>query len=304
VKLLVALMAVCAMSTAACSGISKHVEVPPIATPDADQLRALFAIPVELGAPAQPVLQRFALIGDWGEGTAAQSRIAEIMCAVRQSQPFTYILTVGDNFYSPDGKATDDNYYAPERCLYSYPGNQWRAAWGNHDTDGDSTGSVLGAPEGPRYYTWTAGDIAFFVYDGNLADGRQKQWLRNEVCGSNAKVKIIYGHQPAYSPGPHGSEAAVQAMVAPVARDCGAQLVLAGHDHLYSRSKPVDGVTYVVSGGGGGVLYDCETSPSWLQLCLSKAHFLLLEETATAIKVQAIGLDGAAIDSFELPISR
>ena len=62
-------------------------------------------------------------------------------------------------------------------------------------------------------------------------------------------------------------------------------------------------MTYVVSGGGGGVLYNCESNASWLQLCASKAHFLLLEETATAIKVTAIGLDGTSIDAFEVAIS-
>ena len=231
--LVVAVLAACL--AAGCGRISKHVEQPPIATPDADQLRALFEIPVAAGSTrAGPVLQRFAVIGDWGEGTPAQSRLAEIMCTVRQSQLLTYVLTTGDNFYSPDGRATDNNYYTPERCLYSYPGNQWRPAWGNHDTDGDSTGSALGAPPSPRYYAWTAGDIAFFVYDGNLADGRQKQWLRDQVCGSQARIKVIYGHQPAYSPGPHGSDGAVQSMVAPVARDCGAQLVLRPQPPLFA----------------------------------------------------------------------
>jgi hypothetical protein len=288
---------------AACGGISQRVEVPPESTPDPDQLRALFEIPVDRSAPpAAQVLQRFALIGDWGEGTPAQARIAGIMCQVRAARPFTYVLTTGDNFYGPDGRATDRNYYGPEYCIYSYPGHQWRPAWGNHDTEGDATHSVLGAPASPRYYTWTAGDIAFFVYDGNLVDTRQQRWLRDAVCGSRAKVKIIYGHQPVYSPGPHGSDGSVRSMVQPVARDCGVSLVLSGHDHLYSRSKPVDGVTYVVSGGGGGVLYDCESVPSWLQLCASKAHFLLIEETESSIKVTAIALDGSAIDSFEIPL--
>jgi predicted phosphodiesterase len=295
------LFAVVIFLGASCFGPKKHVEVPPEFAPDADQLRALFELPVS-ATPQAAVDLRFVVMGDWGTGTAAQTRMAEIMCEVRRTQPFTYVLTTGDNFYGPDGKATDNNYYGPEYCLYSYPGNQWRPAWGNHDYGGDATKSVLGVSISPRYYTWTAGDVAFFVYDGSNVTSQQRQWLRDQVCGSTARVKVIYGHQPAFSVGPHGSDGSVQAMVAPVARECGVQVVFAGHDHLYARTKAIDGVTYVVTGGAGGVLYDCESKPSWLELCLSKTHFLLAEVTGSAVRVKAIGLDGGLVDSFEVAV--
>ena len=32
-------------------------------------------------------------------------------------------------------------------------------------------------------------------------------------------------------------------------------LVFSGHDHVYERTVPIRGVTYVVSGGGGRRLY-------------------------------------------------
>jgi len=35
----------------------------------------------------------------------------------------------------------------------------------------------------------------------------------------------------------------------------GVDLVFSGHDHVYERTVPIRGVTYVVSGGGGKRLY-------------------------------------------------
>ena len=43
--------------------------------------------------------------------------------------------------------------------------------------------------------------------------------------------------------------------LAGTASQAGAEIVLSGHDHDYQRSVPINGVTYVVSGGG------CKTTP-------------------------------------------
>jgi predicted phosphodiesterase len=291
---------VVALLAASCLGHSSYTEKPPASTPTMGRIEeALGPSPSEGG-----LLLRFAVIGDWGEGTEAQARLAEVLCEARSLRPFDIVVTTGDNFYDPDGMATDANYYGPEHCVYSHVGNQWRAAWGNHDYGGDDTADVLGAPRLPRYYSWSVGDVAFFVYDGTKVTGEQRNWLRKQVCGSGAKVKIIYGHQPPYSVGPHGSSTLVQQMVAPVVADCGVQLVLSGHDHIYMRSKPMDGVTYVVSGAAGGVLYDCESHPPWVAICASKTHFLFVEVTTAAIEVRAIGLDGGVIDSFTLRLTQ
>lgn len=80
------------------------------------------------------------------------------MCDWRAAMGYTYVLTTGDNFYNPDGIATETNYYVPEACLYSDPQHQWQAAWGNHDYSALSTKEVLGAPSQPKYFTWTDGE--------------------------------------------------------------------------------------------------------------------------------------------------
>ena len=243
---------------------------------------------------------RLAVKGDWGSGLPAQAQLTTQMCSWRASKGFTYVLTTGDNFYYPDGVATQANYYAPEQCLYDGPGHQWRAAWGNHDYLGASTADVLGSPSSPRYFSWTSGDAAFFAYDGTAVTEEQRLWLRREVCSSPAPVKIIYGHQPPFSTGPHGSDLSVREMVHPAARDCGVSLVLSGHDHLYERSVPIDGVTYVVTGGGGHRVYPCGATEEWVARCTPAHHFLYISISRQKTLVQAVGPDGEVFDVLNI----
>ena len=261
--------------------------------------------PTEEPPPAEPVAERqvfrVAVKGDWGAGTAAQHAVTSQMCQFREWQPFDYVLTTGDNFYFPDGVATEQNYFAPEWCLYSREGHVWRAAWGNHDYPGYSTTSVLGSPDSPAYFSWSAEGVDFFVYDGSAPSEAQRLWLAGAVCSSTANTKVIYGHQAPFSVGPHGSISSIQHMVHAVARDCGVQLVLSGHDHLYLRTSPVEGVTYVVTGGGGAVLYACQGWSDWVALCLSQHHFLYLEFDGETIFLRAIGTDGELLDEISIP---
>jgi hypothetical protein len=241
----------------------------------------------------------FVVKGDWGDGSDQQAAVTRSMCRWREQRPFRHVLTTGDNFYWPDGVATEANYFAPERCLNA-GGALWRAAWGNHDYEGDSTATVLGAPARPGYYAWSEGDVAFFVYDGTDIDDAQRSWLRESVCGSRAKVKVIYGHQPPFSPGRYGGNQAVQDLVHPVARDCGAALVLSGHEHFYLRTEPIEGVTYVITGGGGAETYPCDGSARWVQLCESRRHFLYVEVSGRLVSVKAIDASGVVFDAVLL----
>ena len=115
-------------------------------------------------------------------------------------------------------------------------------------------------------------------------------------------MKIIYGHQPPFSVGKHGSDANVRAMVQPVAEQCGVSLVLSGHDHLYERTNPIDGVTYIVTGGGGADTYQCERSESWVAVCLSQHNFLYGEIDSEAIHIQAVDEDGQVFDKVDIPV--
>lgn len=238
----------------------------------------------------------FAVKGDWGAGTREQAAVTNRMCEMRKTTPFEAVITTGDNFYSPDGVATQANYFTPEACLTEHPGHRWRAVWGNHDSRGDSTATVLGASE--RTYTWTAGRAEFFMLDSNrVGDRSQQAWLEAELARSQAPVKVAVFHHPPLTAGLHEDSLAVRRSWVPLFERHGVDLVLNGHNHGYEHSFQ-NGIHYVVTGGGGAELYPCVDDPPTLVTCRSENHFLLLELEGEALSVEAVGVDGVAIDGF------
>jgi tartrate-resistant acid phosphatase type 5 len=238
----------------------------------------------------------FAVKGDWGAGTPEQAEVTKQMCAQQSKTPFDVLVTTGDNFYGPDGVATDSNYYSPESCLRSETGLTIHATWGNHDVPGDSTSKVLGAPQ--RYYRWSAPGVDFFVLDSNRpSDPAQTAWLAGQLEASKAAWKIAVFHHPPFTVGLHESNLEVRDNWVPLLERFHVALVLNGHNHDYEHEL-VNGVDYVVSGGGGAPVYPCADTPAWLVRCLSVNHFLIIGISRAQIRVQAIDGAGTQIDEF------
>jgi hypothetical protein len=238
--------------------------------------------------------------GDWGAGTSAQQQVTAEMCAIRKSIPFRYVVTTGDNFYSPDGNATQSNFYGPEQCLIAYPGNTWRAVWGNHDLGGPSTGTVLGSPH--RYYTWSVGQTQFFMLDANdPGNSSQRAWLERTLGASRAHVKIVVFHQPAFTSGLHTDNIGVQQNWVPLFVRYHVTLVLTGHNHDYEHLK-VDGIDFVVSGGGGQSSYPCLRVEPGAVRCVAAYHFLLVTVASRTVTVRAIRPSGEELDRFEIKV--
>ena len=106
-------------------------------------------------------------------------------------------------------------------------------------------------------------------------------------------------HHPPYSSGlarlhPGGGREALGRSSSRHAVD----LVLAGHDHHYERTHPIDGTTYVVSGGG------CKTTPvrpgRITAVAESTLEFMRFDVIGDRLTGEAIRPDGSLVDRFEL----
>lgn len=250
-------------------------------------------------APASPspppTRFTFAVKGDWGAGTPEQAAVTQQMCLIRQTSQFEVVVTTGDNFYNPDSVATETNYYRPESCLLAHPGHTWRASWGNHDVSGDSTDVVLGAE---RSYRWSGGDVEFFVLDSNrAADPAQTEWLEAQLKEAEAPVKVAVFHHAPFTAGLHENNQDVIRNWVPLFERYGITLVLTGHNHGYEHWI-VNGIHYVVSGGGGAQIYPCADQKPPLLKCLAINHFLLVEAVGNVLTITTIDAAGAEVDSF------
>jgi hypothetical protein len=241
---------------------------------------------------------RFAVIGDFGVGTPAQRRLARRMCAWRKLHPFDLVFTTGDNIY-PNGSRRHfgARFFGPYSCLLQ-EGVEWHAALGNHDRVARGGRAQLRTQafgfKGRNYVVRRPG-VRFVIADSNKL---ALPWLRRATKPrAGERWTVVAFHHPVYSPGPHGSTPGFSPALPRLFSRRGVDLVLNGHDHLYSASRSFGGTRYVVTGGGGAPLYDC-SRPWFTKRCFERHHFLYVVVARDRIRVRAVGVSGAPFAYF------
>ena len=109
------------------------------------------------------------------------------------------------------------------------------------------------------YYAFSRHGNRFIIVDSMEPydpGSRQYQWLQGELARakSTAVNTFVMFHEVPFSVGPHGLTPEAQQYLHPLFVRYQPRLVFCGHDHLYYRTVR-DGVTYVVTGGGGAPPY-------------------------------------------------
>ena len=254
----------------------------------------------------------FAAVGDNGSGGRQAMAVAAEMARTYQEVPFGLVALLGDIcYYGNFADRFDDVFARPMRPLLD-AGVGFELAIGNHDADLRHSDEglaeieaelrLLGTPA--RYYTTTHGPADFFYLDSSVPGvfgpdaSAQWEWLDDTLAASGNQWKIVLLHHPPYSSGRHGSTPGARAVLEPILGRHRVDLVLAGHDHHYERTHPIDGTTYVVSGGG------CKTTAvgrnDFTAVAESTLEFLHIDIHGDRLVARAIRPDGSVADRFEL----
>ena len=248
----------------------------------------------------------FAVIGDSGTGSTGQVAVADRMVALDPQ----LVLHTGDVVY-PDGQAAgyDPFFFNPYQTLAKrapiYP------TLGNHDYHSQSGQPYLDAfylphnnpAQTERYYSFDWGNAHFTALDFNTGpDAAQLDWLKNDLASTDKPWKFVFYHQAIYSSGPHGHEdwvTAKRALLAPIFEQYKVDVVFNGHDHDYERTQPINGVLYIVSGGGGGPLYQVNPQ-SFSAYAETTYHTVLATLDGCTLTLQAVKPDGTIFDATTL----
>jgi predicted phosphodiesterase len=192
---------------------------------------------------------RFAVIGDTGTGDKPQYEIGRRLEEYRQRINFTFTIMVGDNIYGSERPQDfKRKFETPYKPLLD-AGVTFYAALGNHDDPNQRFYKPFNM-NGERFYTFTKGNIEFFVLDSNYMDRKQLDWFERALKDSKSDWKMAYFHHPLYSSGAaHGSETDLRALLEPLFVKYGMDVVFAGHEHFYERIKPQKGIYYFTCGG-------------------------------------------------------
>jgi acid phosphatase type 7 len=251
----------------------------------------------------------FAVVGDSGSGGKGQLAVAGLL---RRLEP-DLILHTGDVVY-PAGQERhyDRRFFAPYRNLIKtvpvFP------VLGNHDVrKGNDTAFLenfhppLGSPDSTkRYYSFDWGNTHFVALDSELYHGDrgsdpegQKDFLVQDLAASRKRWKVAFLHRSPYSSSRHGGDGRVREDLEPLFVKYGVDLVFSGHDHVYERTVPIRGVTYVVSGGGGRRLYPAGNGQLTAS-SISAHHAVLVRVSGRRLLLEAVEVGGKVVDRLEL----
>lgn len=257
-----------------------------------------------VGGPGGAPELHLAVVGDVGDAGSRLDLIASAVAKVDGRAAFDGLVVLGDDAYpSGDPNELDSTVFGPFAPVLDR-GAELFAVLGNHDVmhgNGPAVAAALGMPG--RWWAAHLGDVLLVGLDSNQPDDpRQMAWLERTLATANEPWRIVALHHPPYSSGYHGSNGEVQAAFAPLFERYGVQLVLSGHEHDYQRSVPIDGTTYVVSGGASGSRGTGEEA--FTAAAYGWLHFVELSLFPDRIVVRAIGADLGVGDEASIPSGR
>jgi predicted phosphodiesterase len=246
---------------------------------------------------------QFVVFGDSGFGGPDQRAVRRQLETVR----YDLLLHTGDVAYPEGTRAQLERYffqvYDPLlRVLPVYP------VAGNHDYRTEHAAPfreafiLPGEPSRPgheRWYSFDWGDVHFVALDTQRIGADQVDWLKRDLAANRRPWIVVYMHHPAFSSGRHGGLANVKQTLVPLFRQFGVDVVFSGHEHHYERTRPIDGVTYIVTGGGGRGVRPIEPS-SFTAYGEAVLHFVYGRVRRRTMTLYALDATGRVFDSVRL----
>lgn len=295
----VLLSLVAAVSLAAGGCQSGEIFAPPVVKSAAPAPTPAAGQADGLTLPNDPASLKLAVIGDSGTGGSAQYRVAEALAFYRARFDYKIVLMAGDNMYgSEQPRDYEQKFEHPYKTLLDH-GVKFYAALGNHDLPDQRFYEPFNMG-GERYHTLKLADpVRLYVLDSSYVDPDQVAWLKKELEGSDSPWKIALLHHPLYSAARrHGSDMELRRTLEPLLVANGADVVFAGHDHVYERTKPQRGITHFVVGNSAklrkGDLQRDQTTAAGFD---SGYSFMLVEILNDELHFQAINDEYETIDN-------
>ena len=246
----------------------------------------------------------FAVIGDNRAGKSYDDIYRELI-AQAMKHNLDFMVHTGDMIRSPK-----EEYWEHFKAISKAVTVPYFFVVGNHDVeDKKSEGFYkkrLDLPGNELYYSFPVGDSLFIVLDSKLPGQNHKviaeqyEWLKGVLSSSGNKHKFVFIHHPLFPDKGRGHHYGESLDKFPKERGRlhalfikhKVTMVFQGHEHLYLRNT-VNGITYIISGGGGSPLYAEESNGGF-------HHFVLVTVDGDTVSGKVIDSQGTVRDTFTL----
>ena len=153
-----------------------------------------------------------------------------------------------------------------------------------------------------RNYWFKYGNAVFVVLDTELAYGSGSagynmvvQALQAAQADPAITFKFVFFHKPGVTTGEHAPDATIVDDYLDVFEQYNVDIVFNGHNHMYEHGL-VNGVHYVVTGGGGAPLSTTHALRDWTVYWESVYHFCTVQVTGNSYQLTAYRTDGSTMD--------
>lgn len=271
---------------------------------------------------------RVAVIGDSGFGES----ITYALVAQMAAQDPDFVIHTGDLVYSAfeNGsplRAYQAKYFWPfQKVLLQAP---VYAVPGNHEYYDDASiggepyyfsvfpqlrehvldGSWVGTNKAFRnWYAVRMMDYQFVFLDSQkfyreAGAEEENEWLRAILADHSGPNMAVY-HIATYTSGRHERDGLpIQQAWLPYFHQADTAVILSGHDHNYERLK-IDGLEYIVSGGGSAKLYALDQPVAGSQVFAAESHFVMLDIFPDHIDIEVLNAFGDILDRTTLDSAR
>lgn len=287
-----------ALSAIAVLSVAAYVGA--IATPDVGQ-------PAVLPPSAGEKLWSFGFVGDTQLGEGIVEQIFDRF----EKAGVDFVLHLGDIV---DDASSDEQWNEVLSAVRRHH-IRLRPVVGNHDrligtSDRGETRFQEFFPDLPdTFYRFSHRGLTFLMLNSErslMPGSDQGQFLTTELKALDATT-VVCLHRPVFTCGHRDLANQFLRRIWLHSRlvDTPVRLVLSGHHHYYDRTKPLDAITYVVSGGGSRKLYPAAASDrTTAAFHAGVNHYGLVDVYPDRLAVRVIDLEGKEIDAFAISLAR
>lgn len=238
-------------------------------------------------------------------GSAAMAQVGRLLGNLSGD-----VILAGDLAYM---NGTLDEF---RRCFdpdFGKLGARLRPTPGNHDygrADADGYFTYFGDRAGPGrrgFYAFRAASWQVLMLNSSVPIGRNSEqyaWVQQRLQQEPTRCTLAAVHHPFDSSGTSGANPWLRDIWG-LLHDNGADVVVAGHDHLYERFAPQDanqrsdaarGIRLFIAGTGGAPLYPRSRSAINSELVIQAHGALRLKLDPTAYEWEFVDVNGSALD--------
>jgi hypothetical protein len=238
----------------------------------------------------------FVVFGD----TRGDSIVHESVIERIATLDIDFLVHTGDLVLKGDDTGNWRTFFNVEDTLLQH--TTFIPALGNHEKPYWPYDTLFALPDSEFSYSVRYGNTVLIILntEGDV-EGYQKEWLARRLASAREDETIDWlfavFHRPAFSAGRYDDRMRIRDAWSSLFEKYDVDMTFAGHDHNYQRTEEINGVIYIITGGGSATLYDVENR-EWLAYGEALYHFCLIEISGTRLTLKAIKPDGTVFDAL------